>query len=174
MRQTAGQGGGIASNDMRQATRRQVNIYTLCIYDICRLQHPPQKKSKMSPRLASFTPRQPSQAGSKVKQKQAGSQSVSSNESRARQVESSKANAETSQANDGEPALVFHGRRVVPARLEACWTPVDSMAVSRQYVFAVESSHRTQCLASAIAALFVVGGFTRAGRGVWLAKVRKV
>ncbi|KAH8126419.1 hypothetical protein LI328DRAFT_146015 [Trichoderma asperelloides] len=125
----------------------------------------------MSPRLASFTPRQPSQAGSKVKQKQAGSQSVSSNESRAMQVESSKANAETSsQANDGEPALVFHGRRVVPARLEACWTPVDSMAVSRQYVFAVESSHRTQCLASAIAALFVVGGFTRAGRGVWLAK----
>lgn len=28
-----GKGGGIASNDMRQATRRQVSIYTLCIYD---------------------------------------------------------------------------------------------------------------------------------------------
>jgi hypothetical protein len=27
-------GGGIASNDMRQATRRQVSIYTLCIYDL--------------------------------------------------------------------------------------------------------------------------------------------
>jgi hypothetical protein len=31
---------------MRQATRRQVNIYTLCIYDICRLKQSTVKKSK--------------------------------------------------------------------------------------------------------------------------------
>jgi hypothetical protein len=51
---------------------------------------------------------------------------------------------------------VLHGRRVVPARLEACWAPVDSMAVSRQYGFAVESGHGIGHWSRAIVASRVV------------------
>lgn len=125
---------------------------------ICRLKNPPQQQKKRrkslkcssSCRLASFTPRQPSHAGSK------GKTEARPAASRRQATNHAEANAETPQANDGEPALVLHGRRVVAARLEACWAPVDSMAVSRQYGFAVESGHRISHWPRAIVGLRVV------------------
>lgn len=78
-------------------------------------------------------------------QSSAGKRQITGTSSRSPARRGKKGQPETSQASDGEPALVFPGRatwRVVPARLgacEACSTPAESMAVSRG--LAVECSH---------------------------------